>query len=91
MPVFFATTIVMPVSRKGTVKSTYACLSELILIEVTTISARELSNSATKPFHVPFCKVNRGKIYYLSLCKSRDARVIHSRREKVSIIVQLDR
>lgn len=54
MPVRLATVMAMPVSRKGTVKSTNACRSELILIEVTTMSARWFNRSAIKPFHVPF-------------------------------------
>lgn len=39
IPVRLATAIAIPVSKNGTVKSTNACRSEFILIEVTTISA----------------------------------------------------
>lgn len=55
MPVLLATTMAMPVSKKGTVNSTAVCRSELILMEVTTISALWWSSSAISPFHVPFC------------------------------------
>lgn len=54
IPVRFATAIAIPVSRNGTVKSTNACRSELIFIEVTTISARWSIKSAMRPFQVPF-------------------------------------
>lgn len=93
IPVFLATTIVIPVSRKGTVKSTYACLSELILMEVTTISARELSNSATKPFHVPFCARDKEKHQRNKVKVTRSPHLVslRGRRQKISTPAKVDR
>lgn len=55
MPVRLATTIAMPVSRKGTVKSSTSSLSELILMDVIIISAFPLMMAPGKPVHFPFC------------------------------------
>lgn len=55
MPVLFATTMAIPVSMKGIVKSTTASLSELIVNEVITMSVFRLTRSAMSPFHFPFC------------------------------------
>jgi hypothetical protein len=44
----------MPVSMKGTVKSTTASLSEFIIRDVITISVFRLIRSAMRPFHFPF-------------------------------------
>ena len=57
IPVRFATAMAMPVSMKGTVKSTTASLSELIMSDVTTMSVFLLTRSATKPFHLPVCQL----------------------------------
>lgn len=54
MPVRLATIMATPVSKKGTVKSTTASLSELIMSEVITISVFLLTKSAISPFHLPF-------------------------------------
>jgi len=54
MPVLLATRIAIPVSMKGTVKSTTASLSELIISDVITISVFRLTSSAIRPFHFPF-------------------------------------
>ena len=57
IPVLFPTTIAIPVSIKGTVKSTTASLSELIIKDVITISVFRFTKSAIRPFHFPFYKV----------------------------------
>lgn len=56
MPVLFATTMAIPVSIYGTVKSTTASRSELIIRDVITMSVFRLTKSAIKPFHFPFYK-----------------------------------
>lgn len=53
-PVCFPTKIEIPVSKKGAVKSTAFCRSELIFTEVTITSARPLVISLIKPFQVLF-------------------------------------
>ena len=54
IPVLLATRIAIPVSMNGTVKSTTASLSELIISDVITISVFRLTSSAIRPFHFPF-------------------------------------
>ena len=53
IPVFLATNMVIPVSKKGTEKSMTDCRPELIFIDVNTMSVSWFSNSATSPFHLP--------------------------------------
>lgn len=55
MPVLLATTIAIPVSRKGNEKSIACDLSKFILRDVITISAWWLMRAATNPFQRPFC------------------------------------
>lgn len=54
IPVLLATIMAIPVSKNGTVKSTTASLSELIISDVITMSVFLFTKSATKPFHFPF-------------------------------------
>jgi hypothetical protein len=58
IPVLLATTIAIPVSRKGNEKSIACDLSKLILSDVITISAWWLTRAATNPFQRPFCGHN---------------------------------
>lgn len=57
IPVRFFTTIAMPVSMKGSLKSTTASRSAFIINDVNTISAFRFINSAISPFHLPFSSV----------------------------------
>lgn len=57
IPVRLLTTIAMPVSMNGSLKSTAASRSALIINDVNTISAFLLTKSAIKPFHFPFSNV----------------------------------
>lgn len=57
MPVRLFTTIAMPVSMNGSLKSTTASRSALIISEVNTISVLRFTKSAIKPFHLPFSRV----------------------------------
>lgn len=54
IPVLLATNIAVPVSIKGTEKSTTASRSELIMSAVITMSVLRFTKSATNPFHFPF-------------------------------------
>ena len=53
IPVFLATNMVIPVSKKGTEKSMTDWRPELIFIDVNTMSVSWFINSATSPFHFP--------------------------------------
>ena len=53
-PVLLATTMEVPLSRNGTVKSTTASLSAFILSEVRTMSNFFAISAAISPFHFPF-------------------------------------
>lgn len=55
MPVLFNTTIVMPVSRKGTVNSMTCSRWELILMDDITMSALPARMAPGSPVHLPFC------------------------------------
>lgn len=57
IPVRLLTTIAMPVSMNGSLKSTTASLSALIINEVSTMSALLFNKSAINPFHLPFSNV----------------------------------
>lgn len=54
IPVLLATIMAIPVSKKGTVKSTTASLSEFIISDVMTMSVFLFTKSAIRPFHLPF-------------------------------------
>jgi len=57
MPVRFAVRTATPESMKGTLKSTTASLSELIIREAKATSTLRLISSAMSPFHFPFWTV----------------------------------
>lgn len=57
IPVRLLTTIAMPVSMNGSLKSTTASRSALIINDVSTISALRFIKSAINPFHFPFSRV----------------------------------
>lgn len=57
IPVRLLTTMAIPVSMNGSLKSTAASRSALIINEVSTMSAFLFTKSAIKPFHLPFSKV----------------------------------
>lgn len=65
MPVLFATTIAIPVSRNGNEKSIACDLSKLILRDVITMSAWWLTRAATRPFHRPFCGHKNGTVAFI--------------------------
>lgn len=68
IPVLFATTIAIPVSMYGTVKSTTASRSELIIKDVSTISVLRFTRSAMRPFHLPFYnKFDYFKVYIINI------------------------
>ena len=54
MPVLLATSIAIPVSMNGMVKSAAYSRSALIVKEVITISTRRLAKAPINPFHRPF-------------------------------------
>lgn len=57
IPVRLFTTIAIPVSINGSLKSTTASRSALIINDVKTISTFRLTRSAINPFHLPFSSV----------------------------------
>lgn len=57
IPVRLFTTMAMPVSINGSLKSTTASRSAFIINDVSTISALRFTKSAIKPFHLPFSSV----------------------------------
>lgn len=57
IPVRLFTTIAMPVSINGSLKSTTASRSALIINDVNTISTLRLTSSAISPFHFPCSSV----------------------------------
>lgn len=57
IPVRLFTTIAMPVSMNGSLKSTTASRSALIISDDRTMSVLRFTNSATSPFHLPFSSV----------------------------------
>ena len=59
IPVLLATTMEVPLSRNGAVKSTTASLSAFILREVRTISNFLAMSAAINPFHFPFYKITK--------------------------------
>ena len=70
MPVLLATTIEVPDSRNGAVKSTTASLSALILSEVRTMSNFLPISSAISPFHLPFStQINQNMLLNQTLAK----------------------
>ena len=56
IPVLLATTIAIPVSKKGSEKSMACARSKLIFNDVITRSALWLIRAATRPFQRPFCE-----------------------------------
>lgn len=57
IPVRLLTTIAIPVSINGTLKSTAASRSALIMSDVNTMSVLRLTRSAINPFHLPSSSV----------------------------------
>lgn len=57
IPVRLFTTMAMPVSKNGSLKSTTASRSAFIISDVSTISALRFIKSAIRPFHLPFSSV----------------------------------
>ena len=71
IPVLLATTIEVPDSKNGAVKSTTASLSALILSEVKTMSNFLAMSSAIRPFHFPFLqKRDKNNLFILKSCKN---------------------
>lgn len=57
IPVRLFTTIEIPVSINGSLKSTTASRSAFIINEVKTISVLRFTSSDMRPFHLPFSNV----------------------------------
>ena len=63
MPVLLATTIAMPDSKKGVVKSTTVSRSALIFRADSTKSVLLLTNSHIRPFHEPCYATQKKSIF----------------------------
>lgn len=87
IPVRLLTTIAMPVSINGSLKSTTASRSAFIISDVRTMSALRFTKSEIKPFHFPFSSVPhlpssvRTSSYVKPVCKwKKNAKTHLSRR-----------